>query len=118
MHQKSSFFLLLLVILLAGTACEKLDLPKDVPACVKAKIRDIQKEPVYNPPAQVSKMEVDGKTYYGSSSGCCDQFYELYDEKCNYVCAPSGGLTGQGDGQCPNWQGQPVYTVIWEDERQ
>lgn len=34
-------------------------------------------------------------------SPCCDQFNYLYTAEGVRVCAPSGGLTGRGDGRCP-----------------
>ncbi len=110
------FACLLMVCLLAG-ACRKVEIEGAVPDCVKAKIRKIKQERVQSPPAQVDRIEVDGKTYYGFSDGCCDMFYELYDEDCRYVCAPSGGLTGQGDGQCPIWNGVKETTLVWKDPR-
>ena len=24
----------------------------------------------------------------------------LFDDNCNYICAPSGGFSGAGDGKC------------------
>lgn len=45
----------------------------------------------------------DGRPVYLSMSPCCDQFNKLYDADGRFICAPSGGLTGQGDGRCPRW---------------
>jgi len=45
-------------------------------------------------------IAADGVQYFFIKSDCCDQFDELYDADCNYVCAPSGGFSGGGDGQC------------------
>jgi hypothetical protein len=44
---------------------------------------------------------VQGNVYYFLRSPCCDMPNYLYDELGNYVCAPNGGFTGQGDGKCP-----------------
>ena len=104
-------------IILITTACEKLNLAEDVPSCVEKKIREIKKEDLRNPPAQVWKWAVDGKNYYYFNSDCCDQFNYLYDENCNVVCAPDGGFTGHGDGNCPEFIGQIVRTLVWEDKR-
>lgn len=91
----SSFSTILLTgIVLCLTACEKPDLSVDVPACVERKIREIKKESVRNPPAQVWKWVADGQTYFYITADCCDQYNYLYDENCNEVCAPDGGING------------------------
>ncbi len=109
-------------MLLAGLAgffcsCEKIELEVSVPSCVEKKIREINKQPVWNPPAQVWKWESGGSTYYYFTSDCCDQFNLLYDDECNYVCAPDGGWSGAGDGNCPEFPEPVVRTLVWEDER-
>lgn len=50
----------------------------------------------------MTRYEVNGKVYYQALAPCCDQFNPLYDERGHFVCAPSGGYTGRGDGQCPD----------------
>ena len=97
------------------SSCEKEEI--DAPSCIIDKVREIQKEGVYNPPAQVWMWLVDGETYYYITSDCCDQFNYLYDSECNIVCAPDGGITGNGDGQCPEFTGPVEKTLIWEDTR-
>lgn len=99
------------------SACEKLDLAVDVPSCVERKIREIKKEGVRNPPAQVWEWVADGQTYFYITADCCDQYNYLYDENCNEVCAPDGGISGQGDESCPDFKGEIEKTLIWEDDR-
>ena len=99
-------------------ACEKSDLKKDVPDCIESKINEIKHEAVRTPPGSVWEWKVDGKTYYYITSDCCDQFNYLYDDNCNEVCAPDGGFTGDGDGQCPDFQGQIIKTLVREDNRE
>ncbi len=50
----------------------------------------------------------DGQPVYLSMPPCCDLFTKLYDADGRFICAPSGGLTGQGDGRCPGWVGRLV----------
>jgi hypothetical protein len=114
MSQKSSSLLPLLLVALLAVACEKIDLPKETPHCVKAKIRDMSQGNDASGLTEVYSYLVDGTTYYLFVPGCCDQFIELYDDQCHYICAPSGGITGQGDGNCPQWSGTPETTLIWE----
>ncbi len=103
--------------LLFLTSCDKLELAVEVPSCIEAEIRKIQNEEVRNPAAQVWKWEVDENVYYYISSDCCDQYNYLYDEACNVVCAPDGGFSGNGDGNCSIFSGEIKYTLVWEDVR-
>ncbi|CAF1450347.1 unnamed protein product [Rotaria sp. Silwood1] len=90
----------------------------DIPKCIQEKINNILAEPVWNPPASIMKYLYNDKTMYLLSSDCCDQFNNLYDESCNYICAPSGGFTGRGDGQCMNFHQQAKFLgKVWVDTR-
>lgn len=106
-----------IVLGLVLSSCEKLDLAVDVPSCIEEKIRDLGKEELRNPPAKVWKWEVGGNTYFYFTSDCCDQYNYLYDNECNVVCAPDGGFTGNGDGNCPDFNGEIEKTLVWEDDR-
>ena len=50
----------------------------------------------------MARFEINGTVYYQAIAPCCDKFNPLYDERGRYVCAPTGGYTGRGDGQCPD----------------
>lgn len=115
---KAVLIIVLSVLFLSLNACKKIELNEDVPNCVRKEIRKILNEPVQNPGAKVWKWEDDANTYYYITSGCCDQFNYLYDDKCNVVCAPDGGFTGTGDGNCPVFQGNIQQTLVWEDTRE
>ncbi len=110
-------FILFAYIFLFLIGCEKEDCEIDIPVCIENKIEEIKMEEVRNPPAQVWKWEVDEQTYYYITADCCDQFNNLYDEKCNVVCAPDGGITGMGDENCPDFIEQIEKTLVWEDNR-
>ncbi len=110
------FFASLLLMASLFVACDKLDLPKGTPACIKEKIKAVDGKDIVATPTSVTRWEVDGKTYYYLASACCDQFNDLVDENCNYICAPDGGLTGQGDGNCPVWVGEIKTELIWEHD--
>ena len=91
---------------------------KNIPACIEAKIQEIKSQPVWNPPAQIWQYQYNGQTVYGISSNCCDQYNRLVDENCNILCSPSGGITGKGDGRCPDFfDKQTDEKLIWKDER-
>lgn len=114
---KEKYILSVLLFFLLVLSCKKSDVEKSSPKCINDMIDDIQKEEVRNPPAKVWKWEVDGSTYYYITSDCCDHYNYLYDENCNVVCAPDGGFTGNGDGNCPVFIEQIKRTLIWEDSR-
>ncbi|MEK6478603.1 hypothetical protein WJR50_13750 [Catalinimonas sp. 4WD22] len=105
-------------IFIGITACEEPDLQVDVPTCIEKKIRKIKREEVQNPPAKVWRWEADRHTYFYITSGCCDQFNYLYDDDCDIVCAPDGGFTGGGDGNCSDLSEPIEYTLVWEDNRE
>ncbi|MFG6415875.1 DUF6970 domain-containing protein [Roseateles sp. DC23W] len=53
---------------------------------------------------QMLRLQDDrGQPVYLVLSMCCDQFNPLYDAQGRYICAPSGGFAGGGDGRCPAW---------------
>ncbi len=111
------FFVLILSI---QSACQHTE-DNPVTSCIDDIIDTIKSEPVRNPPAIVSKWVYEGETYYFIPADCCDNYSELYDSNCNLICAPDGGITGAGDGTCPDF----IYhdndniskTVYWSDPR-
>lgn len=87
-------------------------------SCINKKINRIKAERKWNPPAQVDEYMYQGKKVFLFSADCCDQFSELYDENCNLICAPSGGITGHGDGKCTDFQSTAQHVrLVWKDDR-
>lgn len=115
MKNKLIFFGFLTVLFLNG--CEKLDLAVAVPKCIEKKIKEIQDQPVANPATQVWLWEYNGTKYYYFTAACCDQFSSLYDSNCDFVCAPDGGFSGGGDGNCIPGIQAATKTLIWKDPR-
>jgi hypothetical protein len=112
------FILLLIIILLSSQpGCQK-KLHADAPSCIKDKIRKIAAQPKWNPPATVTEYLYNGKKVYLFSSDCCDQYNELFDNNCTYLCAPSGGISGGGDRKCSDFDSKATFIqVIWKDPR-
>lgn len=110
------------VLLLAGfmmtvmlTQCTKEEIP--IPECIRQKIDSIKKEPKATPPIEVNSWLYNGRKVY-LFSACCNQLVKLYDANCQYVCAPSGGLTGTGDTLCKDFYQQAQHlSLIWKDDR-
>ena len=108
---------ILLFFLLQSQSCKKTTAVR-IPACIQDKIEAILQQPKFNPPATVYRYMYEDKYVYLFSSNCCDQYNYLYDKDCNIICAPSGGITGRGDGRCSNFsQMASEETLVWKDPR-
>lgn len=105
------------LILSIISSCGEKRLEVNAPKAIQQKITQLQNAPVQNPPAEVWRWRADNAIYYYVTSGCFDQFNYLYDESGEVVCAPDGGFTGKGAGDCPNFQGPISKTLIWRDNR-
>ena len=80
---------------------------------------EIKKENKWNPPAEINEYDFQGKTVYLINSNCCDQYNNLVDSDCQVICAPSGGITGKGDGKCSDFTSVAKHTrLIWKDDRE
>lgn len=113
---KSLLFTLVIFLTAITHKCRKN--PVELPHCIQKKIDQIKKEPKWNPAAEVYEYEYKGKTVYYFTSDCCDQFNVVYDEQCNYVCAPDGGFTGKGDGKCSDFHSNAKkIRLVWKDSR-
>ena len=75
-------------------------------------------EAVANPPRRILRYRYRGQTVYYLSPSCCDQPGILYDATGMQLCAPDGGISGRGDGRCPDSREQrSADSVIWGDSR-
>jgi len=109
-----------LLMLLMGFSCERYVFDDDVPDCVRRMARTLGNEGVRNPPAVISEWTLaTGEKYYYVPPYCCDMFGLLYDSECNLICAPDGGIAGDGDGQCPEEILSNIENteIIWQDKR-
>jgi hypothetical protein len=114
---KETILTSLVLLSLAQQRCSKTAQPT-IPTCIAEKIEAIKREPRWNPPAEVTEYRYNGKRVFLFSSNCCDQYNTVVDERCNYICAPSGGITGKGDRQCTDFaERAELVRVVWKDER-
>jgi len=91
---------------------------KELPQWVQALIQQYEKDPVANPPLSISRCEYRGEIVYYVPSQCCDQFSELFNEQGEHLCAPDGGITGDGDGTCADFYAEKKdCEVLWKDPR-
>jgi len=88
-----------------------------VPACVRQRIDAGMKENPRTTPLQVDEYDYKGRKVYLFTADCCDFFNTVYDENCKEICAPSGGITGKGDGKCPGFSDEAKHVrIIWKKE--
>ncbi|MCF6184906.1 MAG: hypothetical protein L3J56_09855 [Bacteroidales bacterium] len=102
--------LLVLFLVLGNGACKKIEVPKGTPSCIKKEIRKHE-----DCISKVVKYEYHGKIVYlfePIADPSCS--YSVFDDDCNYVCSPSGGITGNGDGLCPDFYQDAIEKeIIW-----
>jgi hypothetical protein len=86
-----------------------------VPSCIRKIIDDAGKQSVAERPQQIDEYTVSGKRVYLYTAPCCDQYNILLDSNCKEICAPSGGFTGKGDGQCKDFDSTAKHVrLIWK----
>lgn len=108
--------LLLLSLLSAFQCTEKEDVA--CPNFVEAKIAELSAKPLQNPAARITAYQYRGQVVYYLVSGCCDQYNMVYDACGRVLCAPDGGISGRGDGQCPDFFAKATNSVeVWRDPR-
>lgn len=87
----------------------------EVPKCIKNKIDSFKLKEAHERPQKVIEYVYKEKKVYYIVMPCCDFFNEVYDDKCNYLGAPTGGFTGNGDGRLPNFMKEVTSEkLIWE----
>jgi len=87
------------------------------PAWLDDLIDELEATPVANPPAEVVRRVYDAGVYYYLPPRCCDIWSNLYSAEGTLVCHPDGGITGSGDGNCPELGALVSEEVVWQDPR-
>ncbi|WP_299706333.1 hypothetical protein [uncultured Pontibacter sp.] len=120
---------LVLALLILATGCqtseksapntEQKDKDMAQTAWLSELVRELEQEPVANPPARVYRYLYNEQEVYYLTGRCCDIPGKLYDVEGNLLCEPDGGITGKGDGRCPDFVDvRTNETLIWEDKRE
>lgn len=105
-------FILISFFFLALTSCDKkveIDPSLNVPSCIETKVKN-DKEKI----RELWKYSTSESVYYYFLSECCDAYNYLYDSQCNKICALDGGLSGKGDGKCPQFPKEIEKTLVWK----
>lgn len=104
-------------LLLNAKSCDKTAVA-GTPECILEMIAGFKAAPVQKPAASVYQYDYHGQKVYYVTAPCCDQFNKLYSADCNLICHPDGGITGKGDGKCPDFnQAKSNEVLIWKDDR-
>jgi hypothetical protein len=75
-------------------------------------------EPPANPPVTVTAYRWRSDTVYCVPPSCCDVYGTAYDQRGTILCHPDGGITGDGDGRCPEFSSEAERLwVVWSDKR-
>jgi hypothetical protein len=106
-----------LAVALAGCT-NNAESDEEVPVWVTEMIRQMERAEVTNPPSYLARYEYAGATVYYVPPHCCDVASSLYDESGTLICGPDGGLSGRGDGRCPDFfAARRNEKIIWRDSR-
>jgi hypothetical protein len=111
---------LLIVVMSAGCVRSPAapDSATPSPAWLTTVIRQLETEPVANPPALVARYEYKGDTVYFVPPRCCDVMSVVYRSDGTVMCSADGGLTGKGDGRCPDFFTERRNEhIVWRDPR-
>lgn len=116
---------LLLLTLIAVLGCNGDENPlmpesrtQENPGWVDELIATLESRTVWNPPALLARYEYRDAIVYYLPPHCCDIPAVLYNEQGEIICSPSGGITGRGDGKCPDFYDERKNEkIIWKDSR-
>lgn len=66
-------------------------------------IRDLENQPVANPPAFLARYDYRGQVVYYLPARCCDIPSNVYSAAGTIICRADGGFSGGGDGRCSDF---------------
>lgn len=90
-----------------------------IPSCMQQIIDAALKEEPSTAIRQIDEYLYKEKTVYLVIAPCCDQYNMLYDTDCQPLCAPSGGFTGRGDGNCADFSNAAKHIkLIWKQPQE
>ena len=108
----------ILLFVALSAACARPVTEDTTPDWLTALIAQLESEPVANPPAVLAQYEYKGQTVYYLPPRCCDVPSVVYGQAGNVICSADGGLTGKGNGRCPDFFAERKdEKIIWRDKR-
>ncbi len=116
LRQSCWFFPLLATMIACAT--QPVNPEEGKPAWMQSLIASIEAEPVWNPPATITRYNYRGAAVYYLAAHCCDIRSKLYSASGSLVCEPDGGITGKGDGKCDDFLAtRRDEKLVWKDQR-
>lgn len=114
--KKFAFLSILLSLILFGCTTKNISSnTQQDPKWVRSLIDDIESKPSGNSPSAIKRCDYQNKLVYYITSPCCDNYNYLYNENNQAICAPDGGITGRGDGKCPDFSlDKNSCELIWQ----
>lgn len=113
-HRPIPFAVLLAAVAACGTTVDE-----DLPPFVAQLIEQYEAGPKSNPPGSIWRYHYKGLVVFYVPPSCCDVPSELYGSDGHVICSPDGGITGAGDGKCPDFFEQRTDGLrVWSDARQ
>ena len=87
------------------------------PDWLRQEIIHWEDEGLQNPPIQINLYSFKNDTVVHISAPCCDQFSRLFSMDGTFLCHPDGGITGRGDGKCPDFiESSEWLYLVWNQE--
>ncbi len=107
------FAITIIVLITFLTGCEKLDVEKGTPRCVRAEIRKAG-----TCTEHVTRYTYKGQTVYVFDGDNCDDGAQaIIDDRCRVLCVLGGIAGNHNDPGCPNfWQEVTQPVLIWQRE--
>ncbi len=69
-------------------------------------------------PDEIWSFVIDDEVVFYVAPMCCDIPSTLFDKEGNILCHPDGGITGAGDGKCPDFHKErSTGVLVWRDSR-
>jgi hypothetical protein len=105
---------LAIILLLTLPRCKK---EEELPSCIEKEINKIESEGTGHLQISVWQYEYNERTVYYIPPYYYDGLSLLFDENCNLICNPDGGILGGGDGKCTDFFSKRKNgKLIWQDE--
>lgn len=106
---------LIAIFSLSILSCNKLDIEKGTPQCIKSKIKDFDKDQNCNEGVCVKEYLFQGVTVYAFDPGNCgaDQTIEIIDSDCNHL-GNLGGISGNTIINGEEFSSAEYQSTTWE----
>ena len=80
-------------------------------------VDEITHGPLKDRPQKIIEYQYRGERVYMLVAKCCDGYNRVLNFKGESVCSPSGGFSGRGDGECPDFYDQAAASGFrWNDD--